>query len=563
MKNAVRFAALASVLAALVAVAQQPESTIGGYSPEEALRLGERMYREGVLPSGEPMRAFVQRDIEVEGTMFSCESCHLRSGLGSNEGTIVTTPTSASYLFEPLVGSDMKSVSRERLPEEFRQQPFRPAYTDETLARAIRVGRDPNNRKLDYVMPRYVLSSDAMAVLIHFLRSLSATWSPGVDETALRFATVTTAEVPEAERQAMLATLQALVRDHNSQVRHEDERVRRGPWYKEEKWAPYRDWELTEWRLEGEPVSWPKQLASYYDQQPVFALLGGITTGGWEPIHRFSEERELPCFFPITDYPVVSDTDFYTFYLSKGFYQEGEGAARFLRRADPAVRDANVVEVVRDDRHGSALSQGFADTRELIRMPAPGRVRLEPGQTTGADWWRELAERHPGSVWVLWLDAGDLEGIEVLAGLPDRPQMMILSSSRIQDPGAAVPPAVRGFTYLAHAGSIPGEKPRTSAAVKRWLEIRNLPQDQLDVRSNMYFLGWMVIPAVKMMRDDFYRDRLVDIMDMMRDQDYAVAAFPRLSFGPGQRYASKGCYLVQLDDSDPPKLVARSEWVIH
>jgi hypothetical protein len=37
----------------------------------------------------------------------------------------------------------------------------------------------------------------------------------------------------------------------------------------------------------------------------------------------------------------------------------------------------------------------------------------------------------------------------------------------------------------------------------------------------------------------------------------------RLSFGGGQRYASKGCYVVQLSEGPAPVLIKKSEWVIY
>jgi hypothetical protein len=48
---------------------------------------------------------------------------------------------------------------------------------------------------------------------------------------------------------------------------------------------------------------------------------------------------------------------------------------------------------------------------------------------------------------------------------------------------------------------------------------------------------------------------------MMRDQYYSIAVYPRLSFGPGQRYASKGCYVVQFTESGTLEKV--SNWVVH
>ena len=46
-------------------------------------------------------------------------------------------------------------------------------------------------------------------------------------------------------------------------------------------------------------------------------------------------------------------------------------------------------------------------------------------------------------------------------------------------------------------------------------------------------------------------------------QDWAVVGYPRLGFGPGQRYAAKGCYLVQLGPGAMPELRQASDWVVQ
>jgi len=50
---------------------------------------------------------------------------------------------------------------------------------------------------------------------------------------------------------------------------------------------------------------------------------------------------------------------------------------------------------------------------------------------------------------------------------------------------------------------------------------------------------------------------------MMRDQFFTITLYPRLSFGPGQRFAAKGCYIVQLGAGPEPGLVRMSDWVIY
>ncbi len=131
--------------------------SISGVPAEEALKLGERMYREGILPSGAPMEAVVKGDIPVAATAFSCESCHMRSGLGSIEGRVITPPTNGKKLFQPLK-TLYKNVVVDSMPLR------RPAYTDESLADVLRGGVDPSGRTLNDIMPRYILDDKDMAV---------------------------------------------------------------------------------------------------------------------------------------------------------------------------------------------------------------------------------------------------------------------------------------------------------------------------------------------------------------------------------------------------------------
>ncbi len=360
----------AAVLAAVSAAAADP-GEVGGYSPEEALRLGERMYREGVLPSGEPMMAVVMGDIPVDGRLFTCDDCHQRSGIGSKEGTIIAQPTNGKSLYQPRrrtqawnppVGKDPEYMGPGALPLHTRAADARPAYTDDTLAAALRTGVDPAGNKIDPAMPRYLLDAGDMEVMIHYLKNLCVDFSPGVDDKVLRLATVVSSAVPYEQRRSMLDVLQATVRVHNSQTRYASERAEHGVFYHSQKNRRYRDLDLQVWELQGPADTWRQQLEAFYAARPVFALVGGMAAGSWEPVHRFSEDHKLPCVFPLTELPVVSDTDWYTLYFSKGLYQEGEGAARFLRSADVLPAGARVVQVYREGTRGAFAARGFRET---------------------------------------------------------------------------------------------------------------------------------------------------------------------------------------------------------
>jgi hypothetical protein len=108
---------------------------------------------------------------------------------------------------------------------------------------------------------------------------------------------------------------------------------------------------------------------------------------------------------------------------------------------------------------------------------------------------------------------------------------------------------------------LPDQSIKHREVIRNWLRFRKVPIGDPMIQSKMYFLGWLLSNALMMTGNDYYRDYFLDSIDMMNDETYAIAAYPRLSFGPGQRYASKGCHIVKIAAGG--QLDPVTNWVIH
>ncbi len=530
-------------------------------SREEALRAGEVLYREGILPSGKPLEAVVKGDVPVDGRMFSCVHCHLRSGLGAVEGALVVRPINGAKLFKPLrVAAEKNRPTWEEVPPWLDGGELRAAYTEASLARAIRDGVDPAGRLLGDAMPRYRLDSSDMAIVTFYLRNLSAEPSPGVDATTMRLATVVSEDVPREDRAAMLATLEAHVRDRNAQPRRQEARAERGAFTMRDMYAAFRRVELLTWELQGARETWRAQLEAYLRERPVFALVGGMVSGDWSPVQEFAEANRLPTLLPMTDLPGPMMGQWYTLYASKGLWGEGESAARFLAQQTP--RAAPVLQISRDEPGSRAMAAGFLATWAKLGRPVPTERRLEAGEPLRPDLLAEWLRAPVPPVLLCWLGTQDLEAVAEARRGSGGSGTVFLSSGLLGE-GTALPEGLRASTYLTYPWALPQEAQKKRAIVEGWLRIKRVPLTRPRVQAQMYLLGTLLFDALGHMRSNFYRDALLDAVDTASDQTYPVAFYPRLSFGPGQRYLSKGCYVVQQTDGPPRSLTPRSPWVIQ
>lgn len=519
--------------------------------------LGERIYRAGVLPSGEPLAATLAGGAEVSGAAFSCASCHRRSGFGSTEGAAFVPPITSPALFggqEPT-----RAELFRQLYQELRQPPFatrardprvRPAYDDDSLAVALREGRDPAGRVLDPWMPRYRLGDRDVAHLAAYLRTLDAAPDPGVDAARIHLATVVTEGVDPAARQAMLAVARAYVQRKNTDTEGFFAHPGHSPLHRDDFAGAYREWVLHEWRLAGPPEGWRAQLERAYRDQPVFAVVGGLGKGTWRPIHDFCEARRLPCLFPQTDLP-PAEPGAYSLYLSRGLAGEARALGRYLRDTREDGAEVRLVQVYRDGAEGRAAARALA----TALAGDDAFVLAERVVADGGGLAAAVGRGAEPDVWVLWLGRSDWDALA-----PRAPGgRLVLSSSLLGEP----PPMaeeLRARLLLTYPFALPGHEGPRIFRVRAWLRSRGIERTAERVELNTFFAFSVAEHALDHLVESFSRDYFIEEVEHETENALSPGVFPHLSLGPGQRFASKGSYVVAL--SATGELTPVAPWIV-
>jgi len=531
---------------ALLALAGATAMTAGATAaPPDA---GERLYRQGVLPSGRPLRGVREGDVSVEGLTAACATCHRRSGLGSWEGQSVIPPIIGCYLFRP----GARNVEDVDLPHVLGFVPHRQPYTEATLARAIRDGVDQQGRRLSYLMPRYALDDSAMRALVGYLKGLTSRPEPGVDRDTLHFATIVTPDADPAARQGMLAVLRQFFADKNAGYRGEAPPLHstRGVMYRVS-----RKWDLHVWELSGPPETWEQQLRERQAATPVFAVISGIAGRTWAPVHAFCEHTSLPCLLPNVDLPVAAEQDFYPVYFSKGVLLEASLIARRLRDEHAGATLRRVVQVYREGDVGEAAAAALQ-----AELPAglPSVVHVLRSASARQDLAAAIAGVAGGDALVLWLRPADL------AALPAPPATPAVFLSGILGglEGAPLPSAWRVAARMTYPYDLPAQRKVRMGFPLGWFTVRHIPVVAERVETDTYLACVILSETLGHMQDSFVRDYLVERVEALVSHRLVNGYYPRLGLAPGQRFASKGGRLVRFSGLQGPAVVADGDWTI-
>ncbi len=509
--------------------------------------LAERLYRDGVLPSGAPLRALGAAG-ELGGADAACARCHRRSGMGMAEGDRIIPPVAGRFLFQPRADAagqlDGRHTRGPDLAHALGRRYERPPYGERSLLRAIRDGIDASGRRLEPLMPRYRLDDREARLLVGYLRGLAAAPPDGVTPDTIHFATVVLPDVDAAARKAQLDVVSTFFDVRNSG--RTLDRLRERP-YAGSRATSYRAWQLHVWELTGAPETWEAQLDAFARRQPVFALVSGLATGTWAPVQRFCERRAIPCWFPTVDLPAPAN-DFYSVYFFGGVRLEADILGRALHD-EPAER---VIQIRTDDAAAAGAAQALGE-HDLV-----SQERVLP-QVDGATLARALSDATEADALVLWLRARDLAA---LRDVPPPRATVYLSATLAGGEHAPLPPSWKAVARLVYPFELPERRRPQMTRVRAWLATHGLPLVDERAQADAYLACVLLAEKVDEMRDDLQRDYLLERAEGIVGMRTTAAMYRRLSLGPGQRFASKGGYLARFAVADSGSLVAASDWIV-
>lgn len=516
---------------------------------------GKALYRDGLLESGLQVLATVQYDVPVRASELSCAYCHRFSGLGTSEGSNVIPALTAASLYQP-----RKNILRQAYRSKAGSGQERPAYTDESLALAIRTGVDPGGRVLDRLMPRYQVDDNNMASLLGYLKTLSAGDAPGVTTKTLHIATIVTEGVPDEDRRAMLAVLEGYFEVKNRVTRNEIRNAQHAPFYRELPHQAYRKWKLHVWELSGAHETWQVQLDEHYARQPVFAVVNGIAAGSWAPIHEFCVETEVPCLFPHTDLPVTSRQDFYALYLSGGLDLEARALARHLQKSNVS-RNARILQVWKRGGAGETPARVLTELLESQGWSSVEDRIIPAGDAAQSEQLRSLLAGEEPNVLVLWLAEPDLEVVAAIsAGSKQLNRVFVSSSLSGSDP--VVPTGLSDRVRRVHPFDVPRNESRKLARLNNWLKSRDIERRDPRIQADAYFAITFLGRGMMHLKQNFSREYLIEVLEHALDNATFSSVYPRVSLGPGQRFASKGAYILGLSGEDDLEWLPISDWII-
>jgi hypothetical protein len=404
-------------------------------------------------------------------------------------------------------------------------------------------------------MPRFTIDDKDMVALIDYLKRLDQRRLPGVDDSTLHFATVVTPDADPVKASGMLAVLNQFFVDKNAAPIGATPRLRSS---RKMMFMVNRLWRLHVWRLSGPPDSWQKQLERHLAEQPVLAVISGIGGTTWAPVQAFCEHESVPCLFPNVEAPPGdANGNFYSLYFSQGVLLEAGLMANRIVDSGVAGKAVKVVrQVYRAGDVGEVAAGALAEALERRGLRVRSQV-IRPdasSQSVAAT----VRKAETADVLVLWLRPADLTA---LGRAPTKPAAVLMSGLMGGLEASPLPESWRERTEVAYPVDLPDRRRVRVDYARGWFAIRRIPVVDERVQADTYLACGLLAETLSHMADTFVRDYLVERVEDLLEHRILTGYYPRLALATGQRFASKGGYIVHFPDPQGSRLATDTNWI--
>jgi hypothetical protein len=236
---------------------------------------------------------------------------------------------------------------------------------------------------------------------------------------------------------------------------------------------------------------------------------------------------------------------------------EAQLIARHIASQDRSSVQAPVYQLYRAGDSGEAAAQAL--TAALQESGQASRNVVIPAAAPAVAVRQALQSVRDAGALVLWLRPADLQALGELAA-PSQPVFLSGLMGGLEQ--APLPAEWRAHAWLSYPFDLPDRRLVRLEYPLSWFRIRHIPVVAEQVQVDTYLACGLLSETLNHMSDNFGREYLVERVEEMLGHRILTGYYPRLSLAEGQRFASKGGYLVQLPASSSGTLNPDGGWVV-
>ena len=508
----------------LLGVAFTPSVAAQEIDLTEAEERGKYIYETGKSRSRRVITADMQRgEPPVPAEIIPCKNCHGADGRGADDYTGVA-PLNINWYAMALSGAHQHSKRNHE------------AFDEQSVARSITDGVDPDGNSLDVSMPRYNISADDMADLIAYLKVMDSQSDPGITSSSVQLGTVLPMEGKHAGLgEAMRNVLEAYFSSVNAAGG-----------------VHGRNLELVveSWGANDDPAIWAAR--DLVNKEPVLALVSGYVPEYDAEFDALADEKKIPLIGPYTALPPQGDNA----------RADGEGNNShysFYSLAGLAHQAAVLVEAAAAD-HGAAttrLAIVHPRVTSINQLAAAARTRADSlgfksvevsaypyGEFESGAIVAEL--RTSGTDVVIFL--GTAEELVEFGSAAANTQWLpyIMAPGLLAERGVfQLPTSLSGRLLLAYA-SLPTDYSEDGAAEFEKLHDEYRFDYAYSVAQiSAYTAAKIAVEGLKKAGRNLSRDQLVVALESL--ENFHPGLVPPVSYGPDRRIGTLGGHIVRAD----------------